>query len=109
MAYLTLSPSWETTEKASCQGYLPDDTKSSLVIILEKFITPTIMKVKHQWPRERRRILMSWIKQTRLAYLAKDLSKGRLMRTDLYGATLKSEKQQLCKYFRSPILLNLFS
>lgn len=50
MTYLTLGPFQQSTEK-SCQGYLLDDIESSL-IILEKFLTATIMKVKQQWPRE---------------------------------------------------------
>lgn len=55
-----LRPSWQSAEKASCQGYLFDGSKQSLTI-LEKFLTITLIKVKQQWPREIRRILIFWI------------------------------------------------
>ena len=35
MTYLTFSPSRQSTDTASCQGYLLDDIKSNLVVILE--------------------------------------------------------------------------
>lgn len=61
MTYLTLGPSWQSTDKASCQGYLLEDTKSSLVVIPEKFLIATTVMVKQQWPGEIR-IAMRWIK-----------------------------------------------
>lgn len=55
MTCLTLSPSWQSSERTSRQGHLLENIKSS-VVILEKFLTATIMKVEQQWPREIRRI-----------------------------------------------------
>lgn len=46
MTYLILSPSWQSTDKASRWGYLLDGIKSNLVTILEKFLAAIIMKVK---------------------------------------------------------------